>query len=155
MRDVCEQIRVRNVRYFSAEGCKRPGQTRCPSWDGDVSDTSLGVIFDKAIPDFTKDHLSPAVADVLSSLGKDADEIDRFVFHPGGTKVIQAIEQSLELAPESLSIERQVLRDFGNMSAPTVLFVLKRVLEAGQNGNMLMGAFGPGFSASFMPIARA
>ncbi len=121
----------------------------------DVNDTSLGVIFDKAIPDFTKEHLSPAVAGVLSSLGKDADEIDRFVFHPGGTKVIQAIEQSLDLTPESLAIERQVLRDFGNMSAPTVLFVLKRVLESGQTGNMLLGAFGPGFSASFMPIESA
>ncbi|MEX3011524.1 type III polyketide synthase [Hoeflea sp. TYP-13] len=118
----------------------------------DVSDNSLGVIFDKAIPDFTRQHLSAAVSDALSNLGMDAGEIDRFVFHPGGTKVLQAIEQSLDLQPDSLGVERKVLRDFGNMSAPTVLFVLKRVLETDQKGDMLMCAFGPGFTASFLPI---
>ncbi len=118
----------------------------------DVNDTSLGVIFDKAIPDFTREHLSSAVTEVLSGLGKDAGEIDRFVFHPGGTKVLQAIEESLDLQPDYLGIERTVLRDFGNMSAPTVLFVLKQVLETNQKGDMLMGAFGPGFTASFLPV---
>ena len=117
----------------------------------DVNDTSLGVIFDKAIPDFTREYLPTAVAEILSKLGKDADEIDRFVFHPGGTKVLQAIEQSLDLRPDYLGIERQVLRDFGNMSAPTVLFVLKRVLETEQKGDMLMGAFGP---VSPLPFCR-
>lgn len=117
-----------------------------------VNDDSLGVIFDKAIPDFTREYLSAAVAGALSELGKDADQIDRFVFHPGGTKVLQAIEQSLDLQPDSLGIERKVLRDFGNMSAPTVLFVLKQVLETEHRGDMLMCAFGPGFTASFLPI---
>ncbi len=121
----------------------------------EVDEDSLGVVFDKSIPSFTEDNFSSAVSGALAKLGKDISEIDRFVCHPGGTKVLQAIEQCLELQPESLGEEREVLRNFGNMSAPTVLFVLKQVLDNDQTGDMLMCALGPGFTASFLPITRA
>lgn len=121
----------------------------------EVDEDSLGVVFDKSIPSFTEDNFSSAVSGALAKLGKDISEIDRFVCHPGGTKVLQAIEQCLELQPDSLGEEREVLRNFGNMSAPTVLFVLKQVLDNQQTGDMLMCALGPGFTASFLPITRA
>ena len=147
--------RYKTRDIFIGRGTQKiwPDTLSIMGWD--VSDNSLGVIFDKAIPDFTRNNLLSAVSDALSILGKDADEIDRFVFHPGGTKVLQAIELSLDLEPESLGVEREVLRNFGNMSAPTVLFVLKQVLETEQRGEMLMGAFGPGFTASFLPVSEA
>ena len=69
--------------------------------------------------------------DVRASSGSPADEIDRFCCHPGGVKVIDAIEAALELNQGELNLEREVLRDYGNMSAPTVLFVLDRLLERG------------------------
>lgn len=121
----------------------------------EVDEDSLGVVFDKSIPTFTEENFSSAVSGALAKLGKDISQIDRFVCHPGGTKVIQAIEQCLELQPDSLDEERDVLRNFGNMSAPTVLFVLQQVLEKEQTGDMLMCALGPGFTASFLPITRA
>ncbi len=121
----------------------------------EVDEDSLGVVFDKSIPTFTEENFSSAVSGALAKLGKDISQIDRFVCHPGGTKVIQAIEQCLELQPDSLDEERDVLRNFGNMSAPTVLFVLRQVLEKDQTGDMLMCALGPGFTASFLPITRA
>ncbi len=144
--------KTRDIRIGKGTQKTWPDTLSIMGWD--VNDSSLGVVFDKAIPDFTREHLSAAVAEALWNLGKDADEISRFVFHPGGSKVLQAIEQALDLQPDSLGIERQVLRDFGNMSAPTVLFVLKRVLESNPKGDMLMGAFGPGFTAAFLPIAE-
>ena len=58
-------------------------------------------------------------------------EIDRMCCHPGGVKVIDAIESALELNQGELNLEREVLRDYGNMSAPTVMFVLERLLERG------------------------
>jgi len=66
--------------------------------------------------------------------------------------VVAALEGALDLAPGTLVEERAVLRDFGNMSSPTILFVLERVLAGGAEGRMMMGALGPGFTASFLPI---
>jgi len=80
------------------------------------------------------------------------DQIDRYVCHPGGAKVVEAIEDSLNLEANSLVVERDVLRDYGNMSAPTVLYVMKSVLESGATGQMMSCALGPGFSASFLPF---
>ena len=73
------------------------------------------------------------------------DDIDRFCCHPGGVKVIDAIETALDLNQGELNLEREVLRDFGNMSAPTVLFVLERLLEAGPSRSRPDDRFRTGF----------
>ncbi|MGB5215462.1 MAG: type III polyketide synthase [Anderseniella sp.] len=142
-------------KIFIGRGSQKmwPDTLSIMGWE--VDEDSLGVVFDKSIPTFTEENFSSAVSGALAKLGKDISEIDRFVCHPGGTKVIQAIEKCLELQPDSLDEEREVLRNFGNMSAPTVLFVLQQVLEKDQTGDMLMCALGPGFTASFLPISRA
>lgn len=142
-------------KIFIGRGTQKmwPDTLSIMGWE--VDEDSLGVVFDKSIPTFTEENFSSAVSGALAKLGKDISQIDRFVCHPGGTKVIQAIEQCLELQPDSLDEERDVLRNFGNMSAPTVLFVLQQVLEKDQTGDMLMCALGPGFTASFLPISRA
>ena len=74
----------------------------------------------------------------------------RFICHPGGAKVLSAIESALGLDGGALRHERAVLRDYGNMSAPTLLFVLKRALEGGLTGPVALAALGPGFTASFL-----
>lgn len=118
----------------------------------DVDDVGLGVVFDRAIPGFVTGHLPDAVASALSATGLERDDIHRFVCHPGGAKVVAAIEGALHLTQESLQAERDVLRDAGNMSAPTVLFVLQRVLREGGAGQMMAAALGPGFTAAFLPF---
>ncbi|RLJ41790.1 (2-(2,4-dihydroxy-6-methylphenyl)-2- oxoethyl)-4-hydroxy-2-pyrone synthase [Litoreibacter meonggei] len=118
----------------------------------DVDEVGLGVIFDRSIPDFVTANLREAALKALDLSGLGAANIARFVCHPGGAKVVTAIEQSLSLPPESLRAERDVLRDFGNMSAPTVLFVLKQVLENKQSGQMVLAALGPGFTGAFLPL---
>ena len=74
--------------------------------------------------------------------------VARFICHPGGAKVVDAIEDAMDFEPGSLDHERGVLKDFGNMSAPTVLFVLDRVLKDPPKGRTMMAALGPGFTAS-------
>src|SRR5262249_15348799 len=81
--------------------------------------------------------------------------IDRFVCHPGGAKVIDAMEYAFGLSQGDLAEARAVLRDYGNMSAATVMFVLERALaEAQATGQSweraLMTALGPGFTAGFL-----
>ncbi|WP_328800687.1 3-oxoacyl-[acyl-carrier-protein] synthase III C-terminal domain-containing protein [Pseudoroseicyclus tamaricis] len=76
-----------------------------------------------------------AAAEALAACGMTQGDVDRFVCHPGGAKVVTAIERALRLEQGVLTAEREVLRDVGNMSAPTVLFVLDRVLATGQSGS--------------------
>lgn len=117
-----------------------------------VEDGGLGVIFDRSIPDFVSREFAAVAEEALDRAGLSRDGVDRFVCHPGGSRVIEALEQVLRLDQGSLDAEREVLRAHGNMSAPTVLFVLDEVLRAGRNGHMMACALGPGFSAAFLPI---
>ncbi|MCL6740926.1 type III polyketide synthase [Sphingomonas sp. RB56-2] len=115
-----------------------------------VEDPGLAVVFDRAIPPFVEAELAKAVDGILSGFGRSRTDIDRFCCHPGGVKVIDAIESALELPVGTLDLEREVLGDCGNMSAPTVLFVLDRLIARGLPERVLMTAFGPGFTAAGM-----
>jgi alkylresorcinol/alkylpyrone synthase len=118
----------------------------------EVDGTGFGVVFDRAIPGFVTAEFADATDAALAQSGLRRDGIDRVVCHPGGAKVIAAIETALDLPGGRLDAERATLRRAGNMSAPTVLFVLEEVLAAGGRGQMLACALGPGFTASFLPL---
>jgi alkylresorcinol/alkylpyrone synthase len=120
-----------------------------------VDPEGLGVIFARAIPPFARERLRPAVDSMLAGQGLTAADVDRFVCHPGGTKVIEALEGSLELGQGALDHEREVLAEHGNMSAPTVLYVLDRVLRAAVPRRALLTALGPGFTASTVTLEAA
>lgn len=123
-----------------------------PIMGWDVDDNALGVVFDRAIPGFVDENFAKAADRALEALGLCRNGIDRFVCHPGGTKVVEAIERAVDLPAGALDAERAVLRRAGNMSAPTVLFVLEEVLEAGTTGQLLTCALGPGFTGAFVPL---
>ena len=130
-----------------------PDTLRIMGWD--VEDPGLAVVFDRAIPPFIEAELADAVDGMCAELGITRDEIDRMCCHPGGVKVIDAIETALQLNQGELNLEREVLRDYGNMSAPTVMFVLERLLERGLPDKVLMTAFGPGFTCAGMLLEAA
>lgn len=121
----------------------------------DVEDPGLGVIFDRSIPPFVEENMAAAVEQILHHASQSRGAVKRYTCHPGGAKVVAALEQSLSIAEGSLDHERAVLREYGNMSAPTVLFVLKRVLEGGMPERTLLLALGPGFTTSGLTLARA
>lgn len=85
----------------------------------------------------------------------NTESIGRYVCHPGGAKVIEAMESALNLKTGALDHERGVLADYGNMSAPTALFVLERVLNAGMPERAMMMALGPGFTLSTAMLGKA
>jgi alkylresorcinol/alkylpyrone synthase len=125
----------------------------------EVAGEGLKAIFSRDIPRLIAADLGDAARDFLDRHGLTPADIDRFVCHPGGPKVIAACETAFGLAPGTLAEERGVLRDFGNMSAASVLFVLERVLARDRlNGNSwrrgLLAALGPGFSAGFVLLSR-
>jgi alkylresorcinol/alkylpyrone synthase len=121
----------------------------------DVDENGLGVVFDRSIPSFVQDNFRKAVLAMLDRADLPLEAIDRFVCHPGGAKVLEAIESTMNLPSGSLGAEREILRAAGNMSAPTALFVLDRVLKSGQIGQLALCALGPGFTASMLPLTVA
>jgi alkylresorcinol/alkylpyrone synthase len=120
-----------------------------------VDPEGLGVIFDRDIPPFAHEKVGPAVDGILDRLGIARDSVDRFACHPGGAKVITALEHTLHLEQGALDHERAVLSQYGNMSAPTVMFVLERAIAAGLPKRTAMTAMGPGFSCGVVSLARA
>jgi alkylresorcinol/alkylpyrone synthase len=120
-----------------------------------VDPEGFGVIFQRTIPDFVTEHMGAAVTGILATMQLSASDIDRFVCHPGGSKVIAALERALSLDQGTLDHEREVIADYGNMSSPTVLFVLERARSRGLPARSLLTALGPGFTASCVALRQA
>ncbi|MQT11819.1 type III polyketide synthase [Segnochrobactrum spirostomi] len=117
-----------------------------------IDDTGLGVVLAQSLPPFVRAELAPALDAILGRAGLTPADIDRFVCHPGGTKVLEALEAVLPVVPGAFADERAVLADYGNMSSPTVLFVLERALAAGLPNRAALLALGPGFTASCVTL---
>ncbi|MEL6372413.1 MAG: type III polyketide synthase [Pseudomonadota bacterium] len=142
-----------------AEPRIRLGRGRQHTWPNTLSimgwavdPLGFDVIFDRAIPPFARRRLRPALEPMLDAWDYTPNMLQRMTFHPGGTKVLQAIEGAFDLDAGALDLEREVLKRYGNMSAPTVLFVLQRALHRARPGHTLASALGPGFTAAAIPI---
>ena len=118
-----------------------------------VDEMGFGVIFDQSIPVFARDNMASAIDGILKAQGRKRTDLTRFICHPGGRKVLESIEMSMDLPPMALDHEREVLRSYGNMSAPTVMFVLERVLAGKAPACALLMSLGPGFSISTVTLA--
>jgi alkylresorcinol/alkylpyrone synthase len=121
----------------------------------DIEDDGLQVRLSRDVPTFVRERMRDVTAEFLDRQGLGLADIQHFISHPGGAKVLVALEEAFGLAEGTLADGRSVLRDYGNMSAATVLFVLDRTLKAGATGRMLMTAMGPGFSAAFQVVEVA
>jgi alkylresorcinol/alkylpyrone synthase len=128
-----------------------PGTLDVMGWSMDP--IGFGVLLSRSLPRFVEERLAAPARRFLKSQGLNG--MTRFICHPGGAKVLAAVEAALELQTGTLADERSVLRDCGNMSAPTVLFVLERALKRGFSGHAVLSALGPGFTASFLAIEAA
>lgn len=122
----------------------------------DVTTDGLKAIFSRDIPGLVTTQLHEVAVEFLAEHGLRLPDIDAFICHPGGAKVLDALETAFELEPGSLVDSRTILRDYGNMSAATAMFVLERAMNgkpAGWNRAMVT-ALGPGFTAGFTLIER-
>ena len=130
-----------------------PGTLDIMGWD--MVDTGMQVVFSSRIPHIVQTLMRENVAEFLSSFGLGLDDIDHWILHPGGAKVIDAYQVALAIDPERLGHTRAVLRNCGNMSSTTVFFVLDSFLRAGQPGPGeygVLAVLGPGFSCELALI---
>jgi alkylresorcinol/alkylpyrone synthase len=130
-----------------------PGTLEVMGWD--VADEGFSAVFSRDIPQLVETQFRAVAEEFLSRRGLALDDIDRFVCHPGGAKVVAALEEAFGLPQGALAGARRVLRDYGNMSAATVMFVLEQMLaEASPWDLALLNALGPGFTAGFLVLAN-
>jgi alkylresorcinol/alkylpyrone synthase len=115
----------------------------------DIKDDGFGVVLSAELPSLMREGLASALYDFLDRNNFRLSDFNGFLFHPGGRKLIETVQDVLGLEREDFRHSWAVLRQFGNMSSATALFVLNRALKAGARGLHLLAAFGPGFSAYF------
>ncbi|MFN3524243.1 MAG: type III polyketide synthase [Phenylobacterium sp.] len=116
----------------------------------EVANDGLKVVFSRDIPTLIREDLRPVIDRFLQANGLALSDVDDFVCHPGGAKVLDALEDCFELQRGDLASARRTLRDHGNMSAVTVLFVLRAALDDNARGRQLMTSLGPGFTAGML-----
>jgi alkylresorcinol/alkylpyrone synthase len=146
-----DEARSLGAIEFSGEHCW-PKTVDVMGWR--VDPQGFGAIFSRSIPDLASRDLRPAADQFLARHHLSMADIDSLSFHPGGAKVIAALEPAFELVDGRLQSERKILAGFGNMSAPTVLFVLKECLAKPTKGRRFLCALGPGFTGSFMTMVH-
>ncbi|MBX3239643.1 MAG: type III polyketide synthase [Chitinophagaceae bacterium] len=99
------------------------------------------------IPELIKEDFERLVEKAIESSPMRKDDIAYWCIHPGGKRILDAIQKSMKLGEQDLATSCAILEEYGNMSSPTILFVLKRLLQQAQPGKPLLGAaFGPGLT---------
>ncbi|MGP4071903.1 type III polyketide synthase [Piscibacillus sp. B03] len=117
----------------------------------DVKDDGFYVIFATIIPKLIKSFWKEHLEVFLSQENVPLDEIEHILAHPGGRKVLEEIEK-IKLNHQHINFSKEILKKYGNMSSPTVLFVIKEALERGEFNQQfhLASALGPGFTSEIL-----
>ena len=114
-----------------------------------LTNTGLQMVLDVAVPETIANHFPDIIHPFLFKNGLNINDINHLIFHPGGKKIIQIVEELFGKLGKNIDETKEVLRLYGNMSSATVLYVLERIMDKkpmpGEKGLML--SFGPGFSA--------
>ena len=115
----------------------------------DLTNTGLKMILDPAVPKTIGQHFPEIVHPFLEKNGTSIEDVDHLIFHPGGKKIVQTVEEFFGQSGKNIDDTRETLRLYGNMSSATVLYVLERYLskDIGKGEQGLILSFGPGFSA--------
>jgi len=159
--DGAAAVVLRNTRGGSGSGRSRgqimaigehcwPDTEHIMGWD--IKDNGFGVVLSADLPSLMRRELRPALDDFLARNGLELADLKGVLLHPGGRRVLDTAQDVLGLSKRDLSHSWDVLREYGNMSSATALFILERALQAGASGPHLLAAFGPGFSAYFIAI---
>jgi alkylresorcinol/alkylpyrone synthase len=128
-----------------------PGSEDVMGWD--ISETGFHIVLSPDVPKVIRENLSRDVDTFLAESGLRRSDVASWIIHTGGPKVLEAVEDSLELAPDALKLSWECLRQMGNLSSASVLVVLQEVLahHRGKTGSYsILAAMGPGFCSELL-----
>lgn len=130
----------------SATGsCLIPDSQEAMTWR--IGDHGFEMTLQARVPDLIHQHLRPWLTEWLAKQGLMLDSVRSWAIHPGGPRILSAVAESLNLPLEATAVSREVLASFGNMSSPTVLFIIKRLREMDAPRPGVALGFGPGMFA--------
>lgn len=132
-------------RVSATGSCILPDSGDAMSWT--VGDHGFEMTLSKRVPDLIAKHLRPWLETWLLSSGSKFQDVRSWAIHPGGPKILAAVEESLSLPPNATQASRSVLETCGNMSSPTLLFILERLVLRGAARPCVALGFGPGLVA--------
>jgi len=119
-----------------------------------IGDSGFEMKLSSYVPDIIKSGIKNLTDQLLQNLGLGIDQIDYFAIHPGGRRILEVCEEELGMTREDNCHAYKILRDYGNMSSPTVLFVINSIFQKltsiDQNKKILSFAFGPGLTMESM-----
>ncbi|OYQ38296.1 type III polyketide synthase [Flavobacterium cyanobacteriorum] len=114
-----------------------------------LTNNGLKMVLDIEVPETIASHFEEIIHPFLQRSGLKINDINHLIFHPGGKKIVQTVEDLFSGLGKNIDDTKEILRSYGNMSSATVLYVLERIMdrnpEPGERGLML--SFGPGFTA--------
>ncbi len=141
----------RHPRIVGSTSVLFPDTERVMGWD--IGEKGFKVVLSADVPDIVREHLPREVDMFLASHGLSRADVSRWICHPGGPKVITAIEESLDLPEDALAITRRSLSKVGNLSSASVLHVLSQHMPEAASGELgLVLAMGPGFCAELVLV---
>jgi predicted naringenin-chalcone synthase len=125
--------------------CVIPDSRDAMSWT--VGDFGFEMDLSPRVPELIRKHLRPWLEQWLNANGVALADVGSWAVHPGGPRILTAVEESLGLAPQATAVSREVLSECGNMSSPTVLFILDRLRRRDAPRPCVLLGFGPGLVA--------
>ncbi len=147
-----DEVRSSGPRIEASRTELFDGTRHIMGWD--FTSDGMRLVLSRDVVDLVKTRLRPVVECVLRSAGLGIADVDHFLFHPGGRRVIDAYRETFGCREEDLAYTRASLARVGNLSSASVLFILEDVLEAspspGEKG--LLVALGPGFAAEMLVL---
>lgn len=128
-----------------------PDSLEVMGWE--FSEQGMDLVLSPALPSLVRREMRPLIEAFLDRHALDLLEMSHFIIHPGGAKVLEAYGRALELSDRALAPSREFLRDYGNLSSASVLFILEKLQDQvrpvpGEHG--LLIAVGPGFAAELL-----
>ncbi len=132
------------LQHFYAE--IMPKGKKDMAWE--LSSSGFLMTLSGYIPELIEEDFEQLIARALQSAGIRKEQIKGWCIHPGGKRIVEAIKKCLHLKAEDLAISSRILEEFGNMSSPTILFVLQQMMQKkqGKHQKILGAAFGPGLT---------
>lgn len=138
------------IRVVDCRSVGLPERAEQMVWFAD--DHGLRLELSQELPDTLGEHLPSVVDRVLSDNHLSRDSVDYWLVHPGGPQILDSVEQSLALPADALDGSRAVLREYGNMSSPTILFIMRELFERRCDGLCVALAFGPGLTIEIVVL---
>lgn len=126
--------------------------TLLPSSEGEmaweIGNEGFNIVLSSYVPDIIGANIRHLMQGILERYNHSVEGVEEWAVHPGGRSILDKVQESLALAPDALEAPRTVLRDYGNMSSATILFVLKEMLDSAETdrASLCAMAFGPGLT---------